>query len=269
MNKNTDAAVFLIKHFNLMPDELPVASKTRVMELVLKYNHYNCDIVEAINKPPFSLDPSQPCPPCNGPPTLWDALCAGSQLPFCYSSVKEIIKQDVIDIITLIPSSLKFNYGEMRCRSYATPFVIAIANESCSMNIIHEIAKQAQKLSIDFNQSLCVNNKWITPVEELEKMNKEREARNTYTAIPHKIQDLQQRSNKQFVKRLEFPGADSSVVFQVTATNEEEAKPKLQQLFKTLKTYDEQFSNHSVVEVTDVNLSSCKCEHICYGCQKI
>ena len=99
-------------------------------------------------------------------PILYDALSTGLTLPFARSSFDKFTEetyQDIIDIIKLVPNSIKYRFGQLRCREKITPLYVACTNSNIPNNII-EILLQNKA---NPKQSIVLNGYQISILADL------------------------------------------------------------------------------------------------------
>src|SRR6056297_1444731 len=109
-------------------------------------------------------------------PLLIDALATGCKLPYAKHSIDNFDETTMIDIkniIRLFPDSLNCDLGQLRCREYVTPLVMAAANE----NVPIEILKYLIENGADVNKTYKFNCEDIALCQDL-KYNCESTERN-------------------------------------------------------------------------------------------
>ena len=135
--------------------------------LLKKYNAYD-DVVRC---KPFEYLPEEYKDGFYDGAILTDALFTAWQLPYGSHSVKTMnsdVLNDIKDILRILPSSVKCRIGNMRCRDFIPPLVIACMNEE----IPFEIAEQIYKMNPATDYHL--NNQKIDLLKDLNNVSTER-----------------------------------------------------------------------------------------------
>ena len=108
-----------------------------------------------------------------GPPQLYDALLTGCNLPFARSSFGEYneeIENDIKLILKLIPNSLNFCLGELRCRDYVNPLCAACININIPIHIIELILEKGANV----NGRISLNGGSILIIKDLKNLSEKR-----------------------------------------------------------------------------------------------
>ena len=114
-------------YFSLFKNEF--TNKIKLLNLVNKYNVYQKEFeFYFLNFENY-----------DSTPILYDALLTGCNLPFAMSSFNKFtpeIYNDIITILELIPESVNFNLGQLRCRTNITPLYASCINSNIPIDII-------------------------------------------------------------------------------------------------------------------------------------
>ena len=117
-------------------------------------------------------------PSCTGqfrvesPPFLYDAILSGCTLPYCKSSKSEVCLDDVVEMIRLCPSSVKYNMGWGRCptwklRNGVTPLWGVIKNRNISTIVKNQIMRLLLKNGASFDDYVYVNGNPVTILNDV------------------------------------------------------------------------------------------------------
>lgn len=132
---NTMAADQILLSFGVQdPEKLE-----KITRLVNKYNYYNEEYAKALTGKDNWVDEDYKSRYPGGNPQLLDALFAGCRLPFAYSSVTAYtpeVEEDIKAILDLMPQSTTCIIGQLRCRNYVTPLVVACHNKKMPLHMI-------------------------------------------------------------------------------------------------------------------------------------
>ena len=142
--------------------------KKRILNLFNKYHYYRKEYQKYLFTPENY----------DRPPILYDALLTGLNIPFSHSSINvynEEIHQDIIDIIRLIPGTVTYSYGQLRCRSKVSSLQVACINPNIDIDIIKLLLKNGANPK----QKLLVNGWERTILQDL----KENISENRYIEI--------------------------------------------------------------------------------------
>jgi hypothetical protein len=96
------------------------------------------------------------------PPFLYDAILSGCTLPFCKSSKTEVCLDDVVEMIRLCPSSVKYNMGWARCRNGVSPLWGVMNNSSTSISVRKQIRQLLLKNGASLDDYVYVNGNPVT-----------------------------------------------------------------------------------------------------------
>jgi hypothetical protein len=95
----------------------------------------------------------------NVPGILYDALSSGCNLPLIKSSLvsfNDEVKQDVYQIVKLIPCSMRWNYGVSRIRTDISPLYIACLNENVPPELIEFLLNQGIDMYMHGNKDILI-----------------------------------------------------------------------------------------------------------------
>lgn len=72
------------------------------------------------------------------PSILYDALASGCDLPFAEHSqvFSPIVERDIKKIVQLLPCSMQWNFGILRCDNFVPPLLMACLNENMPPQVI-------------------------------------------------------------------------------------------------------------------------------------
>lgn len=131
-----------------------------------KYSSYNIDYL----RPGCGWQDHRKLMVPRGNPQLLDLLTTGRTLAIANRSFHEFSKEqedDFKEIIRLMPRSLQCNMGDLKCRSFVKPIVMACFNEQVPLHVIEILLKNGANP----NETLIFNERKIHVLVDLKSNN--------------------------------------------------------------------------------------------------
>ena len=132
-----------------------------IVRLIKKYKYYQDDY-EYLSRTERGTTNVK----IGGPPQLLDALFAGCELPFANSSAQEFndnLREDINQILKLMPESIHCKFGQLRCRYEVTPLYAACINPNIPLDIVELLLQKGA----DPNEKILLNGGPINSLVDL------------------------------------------------------------------------------------------------------